>query len=441
MPRLKILMSAYACEPNKGSEPAVGWNWVLQMARFHDIWVMTRTNNRPNIESFALTPDQKRHLHWVYVDLPSWAMFWKKKQRGVQLYYWLWQLAALRRARKLHREVTFDLAHHVSIGKYWVPSYLGFLPVKSVLGPLGGGESTPPGLESCVSKQGRRYEFARNLARRFGSALLGTRFALRRADIVFATTEQTRVRIKALGVERVVTEPQFAMHGEELDFFGKFPVRSEKPFRLISIGRLLHWKGFHLGLLAFARFHAKHPDSEYWIVSSGPEEAAWKKLTEDLGIAHRVTFWGHLPKISQVFEKLSEADVLVHPALHEAFGNVCLEGLAAGRPVICLNTGGPAVQVTPECGFRAPVDSVEAAVQFMADAMTRLYEDPELRANMAKVARQRARNDFNWNAKTERMNRVYHELCGVLMSDAEAAPLNAEGRDQPQRANGLKNVE
>ena len=428
MPRLKILMSAYACEPNKGSEPAVGWNWVLQMSRFHEVWVLTRANNRPNIEAFDFSPEQKRNLHWVYVDLPRWLAFWKKKQRGVQLYYWLWQVTVLRRARQLHREGAFDLVHHVSIGKYWVPSYLGYLPVKSVLGPLGGGESTPPGLEKTVSARGRRYELARNLGRSFGSALLGTSFALRRADIVFATTEQTRVRIKALGVERVVTEPQFAMHGEELDFFGKFPLRTEKPFRFISIGRLLHWKGFHLGLLAFARFHAKHPESEYWIVSSGPEEAAWKKITEDLGIAHCVTFWGHLPKITQVFEKLSQADVLVHPALHEAFGNVCLEALAAGRPVICLNTGGPAVQVTPECGFRAPVESVEAAVQFMADAMTRLYEDPELRVQMGKAARQRARSDFNWSAKAERMNRVYHELCGVPLPDAVATFQNGEGQ-------------
>ena len=48
--RLKVLISAYACEPGKGSEPEVGWQWALQMARHHDVTVLTRANNRQAIE-------------------------------------------------------------------------------------------------------------------------------------------------------------------------------------------------------------------------------------------------------------------------------------------------------------------------------------------------------------------------------------------------------
>ncbi len=53
---------------------------------------------------------------------------------------------------------------------------------------------------------------------------------------------------------------------------------------------------------------------------------------------------------------------MVHPALHEAFGISCLEALAAGRPVICLNCGGPALQVTPEVGFVVEPGPVEETV-------------------------------------------------------------------------------
>ena len=51
MKRLKVLISAYACESGKGSESGVGWNMVSEMAKYHDIWVMTRANNRPVIEA------------------------------------------------------------------------------------------------------------------------------------------------------------------------------------------------------------------------------------------------------------------------------------------------------------------------------------------------------------------------------------------------------
>lgn len=180
---------------------------------------------------------------------------------------------------------------------------------------------------------------------------------------------------------------------------------------MISIGRLLQWKGFHWGLQAFARFQHACPESEYWVVSSGPEAGALKQLAADLGIARRVTFWGRLPALTDVYNKLAQADVLVHPAVHEAFGNVCLEALAAGRPVICLDAGGPGLQVTEDCGFKAPVGSLEQVLEVMADAMGKLYRDLEMRRRMGVAARERARTQFHWARKAERMNALYETVC------------------------------
>ncbi len=86
------------------------------------------------------------------------------------------------------------------------------------------------------------------------------------------------------------------------------------PFRLISIGRLLHWKGFHLGLQAFARLAKQSPDSEYWIVNEGPEMERLKQLVQRLGISEKVVFWGRLPRLADVHDKLAQSDVLVHPS-------------------------------------------------------------------------------------------------------------------------------
>src|ERR1039458_2632356 len=88
---LRVLLSAYACEPGRGSEPAVGWNWVPHIAKRHDVWVITRANNRSPIEK-ALGKPAPENVHWIYFDLPPWARFWKKRERGLHLYYWLWQL-------------------------------------------------------------------------------------------------------------------------------------------------------------------------------------------------------------------------------------------------------------------------------------------------------------------------------------------------------------
>src|SRR4029077_18913154 len=138
--RLKVLVSAYACEPGKGSEPGVGWNWVSQISKFHDVWVITRENNREQIEE-GLGRFPIPGAHWCFWDFPPWACFWKRKRRGIHLYYYMWQFGAYWQARKLHHRVRFDLAHHVTLVIYWMPSFLSFLGIPFVWGPVGGGDS------------------------------------------------------------------------------------------------------------------------------------------------------------------------------------------------------------------------------------------------------------------------------------------------------------
>src|SRR5207302_2919126 len=128
---VNVLISAYACRPDRGSEPGVGWNVVRQIARAHDVWVLTRAANRSSIESF-LAREPLPRARFVYLDLPRWARFWKQGRRGLRLYYYLWQLMAYRAGRRLHRAVAFDVVHHVTLVSYWMPSFLALLPLPFV---------------------------------------------------------------------------------------------------------------------------------------------------------------------------------------------------------------------------------------------------------------------------------------------------------------------
>src|SRR5580693_6290976 len=214
--RLKILVSAYACEPGKGSEPGVGWNNVQQAARFHDVWVLTRSNNRALIEE-ALAAEPMPNVHWIYIDLPRWASFWKKGQRGIRLYYSLWQFVAYCQARKLHRDVGLDLAHHVTIVSYWLPTFLAFLPIPFVWGPVGGGESTPRSFRGFFGVRGRIYQAARGLARTLAELSPFVRIAARRAAIALATTKETAARLEALGCKKVSILPEAALPISEIN--------------------------------------------------------------------------------------------------------------------------------------------------------------------------------------------------------------------------------
>lgn len=402
MRRLKVLISAYACEPHKGSEPGVGWNIVCQMARFHEVWVVTRSNNRAAIE-IALPEDLKTSLHFVYYDFPSWAKWWKQGKHGVQCYYYLWQIAIYFVAWRLHRNVHLDLVHHLTFGKYWSPSFLSLLPVPFLWGPLGGGESAPKNFWKSFGLRGRIFENVRELARSFAEYDPFIRLTARRSAWVLVKAHETSLRVEKLGARRIEIFGESAITPTDLwKLNGNESARDI--CRFVSIANLLHFKGLHLGLQAFAE--ARGLSSEYWIIGDGPERERLQKLARILGIEGRVSFLGQLPR-SEVLAKMAECDVLVHPSLHDSGGWVCLEGMAFGTPVICLDLGGPATQVTADTGFKVAADCPEQVVQDMASAMRCLGQDKQMRSQMGQAARNHIAASFTWECKGEQLNRCY----------------------------------
>jgi glycosyltransferase involved in cell wall biosynthesis len=408
---MRVLLSAYACEPGKGSEPGVGWNWLRQIARYHDVWILTRKNNGTALES-ALRREPMSRVRLVYLDLPRWLTFWKNGQRGIRTYYYLWQAQAYFVARRLHREIGFDVVHHVTFVNYWIPTFLAVLPAPFVWGPVGGGESAPHSFLSSFSRRGRIYELLRNSARTIAHWDPFVRLAARRSVLALATTQETASKLRELRCRNIVVLSQVGLVDEEIRKLEIISKNQGTCFRLISIGNLLSWKGFHLGLRAFANFHAQFPETQYWLIGAGPERKRLERLARELGIHQSVTFWGEIPR-SDVLEKLGECHVLVHPSLHDSGGWVCLEASAAGRPIVCLDLGGPACLVTNETGIKVRATAPEQVIDDLAAAFARLAAEPKLRARLGKAGQQHVKEHFDWEKKGDFLRRIYESVLAM----------------------------
>jgi len=381
---------------------------VREISKWCNVWAITRANNRPLIQR-ALMTEALPNIHFVYFDVPRWIGFWKKGQRGIRLYYYLWQIGAYFATRRLRREIGFDLSHHVTFGKYCAPSFLGLLPAPFVWGPVGGGESMPRSLWFSLSPRGKVYEVLRHFARRLGELDPFVRLTARRAAFGIATTPQTECRLRALGCKRTPVMSHAALCVDEIRQLNSIPSRHSNTFRVLSIGSLLHLKGFHLGLRAFALCHSQIPTSEYWLIGAGPEQGRLRKLAQELGVGTNVKFWGLVPR-SQALERLAECDILLHPALHDSSGWASIEAMAAGRPVICLDLGGTALQVTEETGIKVPVISPEQVVRDLAAGMIKLASDPLYRSRLGQASRERVAEYFNWEKNGQHLVHIYEEL-------------------------------
>ena len=161
--KLKIFISAYACEPNLGSEIGVGWNWVLQMSHYFELWVLTRHSNKATIETWLDTNPSYKNIHFIYFDLPYYLRFWKKGMRGVRLYYNIWQWCTNSLVKKTMESHSIKIFHHLTYGNsLWSVSNYGKKQF-FVWGPTGGTETIDSDYSKHYNLKGRIIESLRRL--------------------------------------------------------------------------------------------------------------------------------------------------------------------------------------------------------------------------------------------------------------------------------------
>ncbi len=403
---MKVLISAYSCEPGISSELGVNWHITREVANYHEVWVLTRLEQSWDTIEAELACNPIPNLRFVRFTLPFWTDSRRQNAKGIQLHYYLWQIQAYFVARRLHQEIGFDLIHDVSV-TYSNPSFLSLLPLPLVWGPIGGDESAPTAFWQDFSLRAKIYEIARSTSCWLKEQDPFVHLTTKRSTVIRATTKDTAKRLYKLGASQVQVMPESGLSEEDIARLAKYEIPDEPTIRFISIGRLLHWQGFHIGLRAFAQ--ANLPNTEYWLVGEGVESKRLQVLAQDLQIAHKVKFWGKLPR-EKVLDLLSDCHVLVHPNLHDSGGQVCLEAMAAGRPVLCLNLGEPTIQVTGETGIKIVADEPYQAVRDLAAAMIQLAKDPELRVSMGQAGRSRVSQHYTWKAIGKNLNQLYTEI-------------------------------
>jgi len=402
---MKILLSAFAFAPNMGSEPGVGWRWAVEFAKSHEVTVVTDVSRRALVE--AGNVQLPANIQVVYFR-PGWLRAIPLNSKTAQLLYTAWQFCLLGFARELHREHGFDLAIHCTYSVFRHPSFLGYLGIPFVFGPLGGGEDAPFVLKHSFSRFEKNKELLRVLINK--AALLDPFLwmAYSHATMILVSTEQTRCALpwpfrkravvySNLGVD-VVADVKPCHHSEG------------EPLRVLFAGRLLGWKGIHLAIRSLAVAKKNGANVELTILGSGPYENILKQLASTQGVEQSVRWMGKCPQ-AELFALYRSMHGFIFPSLHDSGGTVVLEAQSFGLPVICLDLGGPATLVTPESAIVVATTGCDeaAVVQGLAVALMTLAGEENARLAMADAAIGHAKN-MTWE---NRVNGVLALLEGI----------------------------
>lgn len=403
-----ILASVYSVNPYKGSEEAMGWNYVYQAARFNRIIAITRENNRGAIEKYmAENPDEVyKNIRFLYFDLPYWMRFWKKGGRGVILYYLLWQRAipSFVKRQQLH----FDMTHNLNFHNDWSPSFLWKLDKPFIWGPIGHHPLIPShyldGYKKSYWLKDRFTWLVKKFFWKFSPSLKKT---IQKADYIWSMN-QSVASVIDLSEKKYHVSPSVATQD-----FGWIEHKQTEKFTLISAGRLVPLKGYDLSILSYARFLAKLPETqknkcELLIVGSGPEEEYYKQLVKQENIEPYVRFisWIDRTELMQLFKN---ASAFVFPS-HEGAGMVVPEALSFGLPVLCLDNYGPGSMVDKTCGFIVPKRNYEETLTSLADNIAALFFHPLILKKMRSNARKRFEESFHWNRRGEQLVHIYNQF-------------------------------
>ena len=402
--KLKILLSAYACEPNKGSEPEIGWQWVLNLSKYgHDIYVITKTNNKKNIEKNK--PKNYKNLKFIYFDLPNWILniiSRKGKQNPLSfIYYFLWQVGIYFAVKPYIKKIKFDYIHHVTFGSFRFPSLLSFYKIPFIYGPISGGESCPMNLRKDFLFVEKIIDLLRDISNIYSKFSPLTNFTYINSYKIFATTEESKNAIPSIYHKK--TEVLLAVATNKFKVNEKMYSKKKKNFKICFAGRLLSWKGLHIIIETYALIRRNFKNVSLAIIGKGIIKQALIEKAKLLKIENSINWIGHINQ-RKLFNYFKNSDLIMLPSLRDSGGFVIFEAIKNGSLVAVLNQGGPGAIINNSCGISIDIKNKDQdqIVKDMAKSIIKLIKNKKNYVKLRKEAIKRV-NEITWEKKIKKV--------------------------------------
>jgi len=193
--------------------------------------------------------------------------------------------------------------------------------------------------------------------------------------------------------------------------------------KILFVGRFIYFKGTTIAIRAFAEFVRLGGVGRLTLVGEGSGEAHARALAERLGIDQLLDWvpWVDQRELARIY---SSHHIFIFPSLHDSSGNVVIEAMSHGLPVVCLNLGGPAQIVTKESGIVVPVfgETANAVSARMGWHMKQLLDSQQKLKQLSDGALDRAR-EFLW---PNRVRCALEDVQRVFPTEPACAPSESD---------------
>lgn len=410
-----IYFNAFACDPEKGSELGLGWNWLSYIGRYYPTLLVTADIGRKEIlrEAIDSDPELKQNVtvHFVSWELPE-GLLPQYLLRYYQPYYYRfyrrWMQQSYAYALQVCREGKIKLVHQNTYHSYREPGDFWRLPVPSVWAPVAGVSNIPWRLlPSLGPVEGGRHG-ARNLIN-MGHMRWNQRFrqAVKGYSRVVAGSDEAASFLRKFRSDEVPVIPGQLIKQASTPGIPNNRQSNSEPLRLVFCGLHLSRKGGAYLIKALAQASHKcrlHLD----MIGEGLMTARWRNLAGRLQCNHLITWHGRVER-SRVLEIMHEADVFVFPSINDCYPAVIAEAMSVGLPVITTDVPGVGDMVDADSGIKLSAISEKSITHGLADAICRLVKNPEYLDHLFTGVKKR-KDAFQFERRMRALIDIYEDL-------------------------------
>lgn len=411
---MKVLINAYACSPGMGSEPGMAWNWVVNLAKFCELYIITEGEFREKIDAVVPTLEQGGNMHFYYnpVSDEIRKMCWNQGDWRFYKYYRQWQWKTYLIAKDICEKEKIAVLHQLNMIGFREPGYLWKLSKENgapfVWGPIGGLKQFPT---AYLKEAGLKMQLFMRLKNFLNIWQLKHEKrvdeALKTAKLLISSIPDSyRALKKYKGLESIVIPETGCFLSEDIST-SRFDTEE---FHIMWVGKFDFRKQLPLALQAVAL--AKNPKLKLDVYGSGSVDQVEmaKNIAEELGISDLVIWHGNQQN-DVVMEAMRKAQLFFFTSVNEDTSTVVLEAVSNRLPVVCFDACGMSAVIGDSVGRKIALSHPSQSAHDFAQILNELEGNRALLKHLSENCKQR-QMELSWEAKARKVVEEYERIIG-----------------------------
>lgn len=410
---LSILINAYACSPNMGSEPGMAWNWCVNLAKYCELHIITEGEFRDNIEAVLPTLPQGKNMHFYYnpVSDEIRKMCWNQGDWRFYKYYREWQWKTYTMAKEIIKQHHIDIVHQLNMIGFREPGYLWKIENKPfVWGPIGGLKQFPNSYLEGAGIKMKLFNRIKNIVNIYQIKHdKRVNQALKKADLLVSSIPDSYNAIKKYKGLNSIIIPETGCFIDDNSIKRNKEEKLDDDFRLLWVGKFDFRKQLNIALATMSKLKDKS-NIKLIICGSGCDDqiSYYKQMAVNLGIEDNVVWKGNIEN-SKVKEEMHKSDIFFFTSVSEDTSTVVLEAVSCGLPVLCFDTCGMGYVINESVGQKVPLTNPRQSAYDFAEKINYLYNNREYLQKLSDGCKQRQK-ELSWDNKAKQMVELFNKV-------------------------------